>query len=120
MSNMNNVTEIRAHHNLISDLSFAPTDKKFVTASDDGTLGLFDFETQTRERSCEGQHMQYSKPRIRCQLAVAFLLRCTPAHLHTCAPAPAPTPTSTHAYACTPKHAYICIYYASNVAFVFS
>ena len=92
MSNMNNVTEIRAHHNLISDLSFAPTDKKFVTASDDGTLGLFDFETQTRERSCEGQHMQYSKPRFRCQLAVAFLLRCTPA------PVPAPTPTSDHVH----------------------
>lgn len=47
---MNNVTQIRAHNNLISDLSFAPTDKKFVTASDDGTCGLFDFETQEKER----------------------------------------------------------------------
>ena len=42
-TNFNNVKGIQAHTDPIRDLAFAPTDTKFVTASDDATLKIFDF-----------------------------------------------------------------------------
>ncbi|KAF2836697.1 WD40 repeat-like protein [Patellaria atrata CBS 101060] len=41
--NFNNVKAIQAHMDPIRDLAFAPTDAKFVTASDDASLKIFDF-----------------------------------------------------------------------------
>lgn len=41
--NMNSVKKLRAHKNAVRGLSFAPTDLKFVTASDDATMKVMDF-----------------------------------------------------------------------------
>jgi len=41
--NFNNVKSIQAHDDPVRDLSFAPTDTKFVTAADDASLKIFDF-----------------------------------------------------------------------------
>ena len=40
----NNVKAIQAHGDPVRDLAFSPNDSKFVTASDDATLKIFDFE----------------------------------------------------------------------------
>ncbi|KAG1650080.1 pre-mRNA 3' end processing protein WDR33 [Nymphon striatum] len=42
-SNMNNVKMFQAHKEAIRGISFCPTDTKFVTCSDDGTVRLMDF-----------------------------------------------------------------------------
>lgn len=41
--NFNNVKAIQAHTDPIRDLAFSPNDNKFVTASDDANLKIFDF-----------------------------------------------------------------------------
>ena len=45
--NFNNVRDIsRAHTDPIRDLAFSPNDTKFVTASDDATLKIWDFQSE--------------------------------------------------------------------------
>lgn len=52
--NFNNVKSIQAHTDPIRDLAFSPGDNKFVTASDDSTLKIFDFATAGQEFKLEG------------------------------------------------------------------
>lgn len=52
--NFNNVNEFRAHDMPVRDLAFSPTDVKFVTASDDSSLKIFDFSTSNCESTLEG------------------------------------------------------------------
>lgn len=51
---MNNVKVFQAHEDSVRDASFCPTDLKFVTASDDHTMKIWDFDTCTAERVLEG------------------------------------------------------------------
>ncbi|KAK6438079.1 pre-mRNA cleavage and polyadenylation factor (CPF) complex subunit [Oleoguttula sp. CCFEE 5521] len=53
-TNFNNVKEIQAHADPVRDLAFAPTDSKFVTASDDASLKIFDFAGGTEESVLTG------------------------------------------------------------------
>ncbi|GLH01550.1 Protein will die slowly [Gryllus bimaculatus] len=53
-SNMNNVKMFQAHKEAIRGLSFSPTDHKFVTCSDDGTLRIWDFLRCHEERILRG------------------------------------------------------------------
>lgn len=53
-SNMNNYKAVRGHKEDIRDISFCPSDLKFATASDDQTVGLWDFEQCKLERSLRG------------------------------------------------------------------
>ncbi|XP_067006316.1 pre-mRNA 3' end processing protein WDR33 [Anabrus simplex] len=53
-SNMNNVKMFQAHKEAIRGLSFSPTDHKFVTCSDDGTLRIWDFMRCHEERILRG------------------------------------------------------------------
>ena len=46
---LNNPHQFKAHDAPIRDLAFAPTDTKFVTASDDNTLKIWDFTSSTNE-----------------------------------------------------------------------
>jgi polyadenylation factor subunit 2 len=41
--NFNNLESISAHSDPVRDIAFSPSDTKFVTASDDSTLKIFDF-----------------------------------------------------------------------------
>ncbi|ROV99158.1 hypothetical protein VMCG_06657 [Cytospora schulzeri] len=52
--NFNNVESIRGHHDAIRDLAIAPTDSKFVTASDDSTLKIFDFAAGREDTTLTG------------------------------------------------------------------
>jgi polyadenylation factor subunit 2 len=40
---MNNVKAFQAHKEAVRDISFSPTDSKFVSCSDDVTLKIWDF-----------------------------------------------------------------------------
>ncbi|XP_063682127.1 pre-mRNA 3' end processing protein WDR33-like isoform X2 [Bolinopsis microptera] len=53
-SNMNNVKSFDAHTEVIRDASFCPTDKKFVTCSDDSLVKIWDFHSCTEERAMRG------------------------------------------------------------------
>jgi len=53
--NFNNLENIDAHSDPIRDIAFSPDDTKFVTASDDSTLKIFDF-TSTLEESMLKSH----------------------------------------------------------------
>lgn len=53
-SNMNNLKALRAHEQTIRDLTFARTDAKFASCSDDGHIKVWDFVTSTEERLLEG------------------------------------------------------------------
>ena len=55
-TNLNNVKEIRAHDHAVRDLAFAPTDIKFVTASDDATLKIWDFAGGVEELTISGHN----------------------------------------------------------------
>ena len=48
-TNFNNVKEIKAHDGPVRDLAFAPTDSKFVTASDDNTMKIYDFASSAEQ-----------------------------------------------------------------------
>lgn len=52
--NFNNVNSIQAHENPVRDLAFSPTDLKFVTASDDATLKIWDFSRGVEESVLTG------------------------------------------------------------------
>ena len=52
--NLNNVKIIHAHESPIRDLAFAPTDLKFITASDDASLKVFDFAAGVEEVTITG------------------------------------------------------------------
>lgn len=52
--NLSNVKVIQAHPDAIRDLAIAPTDSKFVTASDDSTLKIFDFAAGVEESVLTG------------------------------------------------------------------
>lgn len=54
LPNFNNVENIAAHSDPIRDLAFSPQDSKFVTASDDSTLKVFDFAAGAPESKLEG------------------------------------------------------------------
>lgn len=51
---MNNLQLIEAHKEAVRDISFSPRGNKFCTASDDGTIKVFDFQTAKEERSLSG------------------------------------------------------------------
>ncbi|EXJ95372.1 hypothetical protein A1O1_00493 [Capronia coronata CBS 617.96] len=46
---LNNPHQFRGHDAPIRDIAFAPSDTKFVTASDDNTLKIWDFTSSTNE-----------------------------------------------------------------------
>lgn len=52
--NFNNVKVIQGHGDPIRDLAFSPGDNKFVTASDDSTLKIFDFAGGSEESTLSG------------------------------------------------------------------
>lgn len=54
LPNFNNVENINAHSDAVRDLAFAPQSNKFVTASDDSTLKIFDFARGAEESKMEG------------------------------------------------------------------
>lgn len=54
--NMNNLKAWNAHREAIRGLSFSPDDAKFVTASDDSTVRLWDFEESREERVFTGHN----------------------------------------------------------------
>jgi polyadenylation factor subunit 2 len=51
---LNNVQAFKAHEASVRDLSFAPSDAKFVSASDDQTLSIWDFERIQEDRRLTG------------------------------------------------------------------
>ncbi|KAK9318904.1 hypothetical protein V1517DRAFT_85672 [Lipomyces orientalis] len=51
---MNNVKVLAAHREAVRDLSFSPTDAKFVIASDDSTLKIWNFNEGQEERTLTG------------------------------------------------------------------
>lgn len=53
-SNLNHLKAFRAHNECIRDLAFSPSDRKFVTCSDDQTIRVWDLESPTRPREMEG------------------------------------------------------------------
>eukprot|EP00095_Tigriopus_kingsejongensis_P005051 maker-scaffold1150_size58936-snap-gene-0.17 protein:Tk05051 transcript:maker-scaffold1150_size58936-snap-gene-0.17-mRNA-1 annotation:"AGAP001362-PA" len=53
-SNMNNVKMFQAHKEPVRCVSFAPTNVKFATCSDDGTVRVWDFYTCQEERVLRG------------------------------------------------------------------
>lgn len=52
--NFNNVKAIQVSHDPIRDLAFSPNDSKFVTASDDSKVRIFDFTGGVEERELKG------------------------------------------------------------------
>ncbi|KAJ6124747.1 hypothetical protein N7471_012064 [Penicillium samsonianum] len=55
--NFNNVETIDdAHHDAVRDLAWAPSDTKFLSASDDTTLKIFDFATRTADATLTGHN----------------------------------------------------------------
>ena len=53
-SNMNNVKMFPGHKEPLRAVSFAPTDSKFATCSDDGTVRIWDFVTCVEEKVMRG------------------------------------------------------------------
>ena len=51
---MNNLKAWNAHREAIRGLSFSPGDERFVTASDDATVRMWDFESSREERVFNG------------------------------------------------------------------
>ena len=59
---LNNVKEIDAHAGVpVRELSFCPTDAKFCTCSDDGTVKVWDFETARLDRLMPGTGVDMGK-----------------------------------------------------------
>ena len=57
-TNFNNVKALQAHNECIRDLAFSPNDSKFVTASDDASLKIFDFAGGTEESTLTGHNWE--------------------------------------------------------------
>lgn len=53
-SNMNNVKTFQAHKEPVRSLTFSPSDEKFATCSDDGTVRIWDFLTCSEEHILRG------------------------------------------------------------------
>eukprot|EP00727_Mastigamoeba_balamuthi_P012289 m51a1_g7683 putative wd40 repeat-containing protein (478) ;mRNA; f:20522-22436 len=53
-TSMNNVQSFNAHTEAIRDISFAHSDLKFLTCSDDKSIKVWDFHTCTEERALQG------------------------------------------------------------------
>lgn len=53
---LNNVVSLQVHDSPIRDLAFSPNDKKFVTASDDSMLKIYDFSEKVEEMTLKGHH----------------------------------------------------------------
>ncbi|KAJ8908193.1 hypothetical protein NDN08_008287 [Rhodosorus marinus] len=53
-SNMNNLKAFQAHEESIRDISFAVSDLKFASCSDDGAIKVWDFERVEEERTLKG------------------------------------------------------------------
>jgi len=53
-SNMNNVKMFQAHKEAIRRVSFCPTDAKFASCSDDGTVRIWDFQRCYEEKVLRG------------------------------------------------------------------
>ncbi|ERF68627.1 Polyadenylation factor subunit 2 [Endocarpon pusillum Z07020] len=53
---LNNPHKFQAHAMPVRDLAFAPSDSKFVTASDDATLKIWDFTTSNDESTLQGHN----------------------------------------------------------------
>ena len=53
-SNMNNVKMFQAHKEAVRSVSFSPTDSKFASCSDDGTVRIWDFYSCIEERVLRG------------------------------------------------------------------
>ena len=53
-SNMNNVKMFQAHKDPVRCVSFSPTDAKFASCSDDGTVRVWDFFSCQEERVLRG------------------------------------------------------------------
>ena len=53
-SNMNNVKMFQAHKDPVRCVSFSPTDAKFASCSDDGTVRVWDFFSCNEERVLRG------------------------------------------------------------------
>ena len=51
---MNNVKMFQAHKEPVRSVSFSPTDAKFASCSDDGTVRVWDFFSCTEERVLRG------------------------------------------------------------------
>ena len=52
---MNNVWAMAAHEGAVRDISFSPTDAKFVSCSDDTSLKVFDFASRKAECTLKGE-----------------------------------------------------------------
>ena len=52
--NMNNLKAIQGHKECVREISFSPTDSKFASASDDGTIRIWSFEDAKEERILTG------------------------------------------------------------------
>lgn len=57
-TNFNNVKALQAHNDAIRGVAFAPNDNKFVTASDDSTLKVFDFAGGIEESTLTGHQWE--------------------------------------------------------------
>jgi polyadenylation factor subunit 2 len=53
-SNMNNLKAVQAHKEVVRDISFSPTDSKFASCSDDGTIKIWAFGEGAEERQLTG------------------------------------------------------------------
>ncbi|KAL8294345.1 hypothetical protein RB597_007942 [Gaeumannomyces tritici] len=56
--NFNNVETIRDSKDTVRDIAFAPNDSKFVVATDDAALRVYDFAAATRESTLSGHHWE--------------------------------------------------------------
>lgn len=52
--NMNNLNVIQGHREAVRDVTFCPNDTRFATASDDGTIKIWDFNMGREERDLKG------------------------------------------------------------------
>nr|XP_027219499.1 pre-mRNA 3' end processing protein WDR33-like [Penaeus vannamei] len=59
-TNMNNVKLFQAHKDPVRGLSFSPSDQKFATGSDDGTVRIWDFYRCYEEKVLRGKDMKNS------------------------------------------------------------
>ncbi|KAI6373665.1 hypothetical protein MCOR25_003438 [Pyricularia grisea] len=56
--NFNNVETIRDSKDTVRDIAFSPNDSKFVVATDDAALKVYDFAGATREATLSGHHWE--------------------------------------------------------------